>query len=124
MSERRIITRADLANTQLRTVEVECEELGGTVILRELSVKQMRNLRTNKGIEDDIAAQLSLMIVDESGQLMFDDPDGVAMLSGLRAGTALRLLAAGKDLNVDAEHAVEEVTKNSKASTNGGSGTA
>lgn len=94
-----------------KTVTVECPEIGQNIILRELSIGQMRNLKT-----DDVAAQLSMMIVDDKGNLLFDDEEGIQILTELSAAVSMRLITAAARLNGIGQSAVDEVVKNLLAS--------
>lgn len=102
-----------------KTTTVEIPEIGETFILRELSVGEMRKLSN-----DDIAQQLSLMIVDESGTRRFDDEEGVQILSELSASVTMRLIAAAAKINNVGQAVVDDVVKNLMASPTDGSGSA
>jgi len=105
-------SREQILAAKRRTIEVDCPELGGLLKLREVSLGQLRAFDP----KDDVAV-LSQMIVDEAGNLMFADPDGLAALREVRVAALMPLIEAASKLN----GAVEDVAKNSAASTNGAS---
>lgn len=102
-----------------KKVTVDCPEVGMTFTLRELSIGQMSKLST-----DSLAAQLSQMIVDDDGNLLFDDEEGVQTLSELSASVSMRLITAAAKLNNIGQNAVDEIVKNLIASPNDASGSA
>lgn len=112
----KIFSRADLEASELKTQKVFCPELGGSVILRELTAGQISDIRSNADLGADIPFQLSLMIVDEEGNLLFSDKQGIALLRHkLKASAAMRLIAEANKLNKETEEAVDEVVKNLEA---------
>lgn len=117
--ERNILGREAILAAKRKTEEVECPELGGTILLRELSVGQLRQLDNT-----DIGQQLSKMIVNDEGVLMFDDPEGVAILNNMSATVSIRLITAAATLNGVSQAAVDESIKNLIASPKDDSATA
>lgn len=113
MSERKILGRDAILAAKRKTVEVDCPELGGSILIRELSVSQARHIDT-----EDVAKQLAMMIVDEEGNLLFGDEDGIKALGELGANTVIRLMTAAAKLNGIGQAAVDEVVKNLLASPN------
>lgn len=93
------------------TVVVPCPELECSIILRELSLAQLKEVD-----KDDTAAQLALMIVDESGERVFKTAEDMANLNGMSASISTRLLKAAAKLNGVSVEAIEEAVKKSMAS--------
>ena len=71
-----------------KTEEVYIPELGCTVILRELSVKQLAEIALEKS---DPVRQLAMMIVDESGELLFTTPGQIENLAEMSASVSAKL---------------------------------
>lgn len=95
-----------------KTVSVECPELGGAVVLKELSISQLQKL------DKDVTAQLAQMIVDETGNRLFTTAEEIIALGELSAGVTTRLIQAAARLNGVAQSAVDEAVKNLLASPN------
>lgn len=118
MSDKARPSRESILAARKKTT-VEIPEIGDTFILRELSIGEMRKLSS-----DDLAQQLSMMIVDESGNRRFDDDEGREILSELSASVTMRLIAAAAKVNNVGQAAVDEVVKNLIASPTDGSASA
>lgn len=106
-----ILNRAALQSAKLKTVDIDCPELGGTIRLQELTVGHLQSIDKN-----DIAQQLSLMIVDEEGHLAFNDEEGRKLLNQLSATVSTRLIVAAAKLNGISQTVVDETIKNLIAS--------
>jgi hypothetical protein len=120
MSELRILGREAFLAAKLRTEEVECPELGGAVLLRELTIGQLKQLNPN-----DPTQHLALMIVDEGGSRIFHSEADVRQLGTvLSAAVAKRLMTAAAKLNGIDQASIDEAVKNSAASLNGDSASA
>lgn len=94
-----------------QTLDVPVPELGYTVRLRALSIKQLDN------IEKNIAAQLALMIIDpETGDRVYESEDEILELQELSSQTAVHLIKAAGELNGVSKEAMDEHIKKSEAS--------
>jgi hypothetical protein len=112
MSARKILGREAFRAAKLRTEEVDCPELGGAVLLRELTLGQLKHIA-----EADPAQHLALMIVDETGARIFNSEEAVAELGQqLSAAVATRLMTAAAKLNGISQEAIDNAAKNSAAS--------
>lgn len=116
-----------LSAQDLKTISVPVPEWGGSVSVRTLSgverdeweasiVGENRKLDT-ANLRARFAA---LVIVDDSGQRMFNDLD--AQLLGRKSARALnRVFEAGQKLNGIRDEDVEELAKNSGSAPSGAS---
>jgi len=95
----------------LRTERVECPELDGAFILRELTAAQALDMKGASPI-----AQLALMIVDENGDRIFTTPEDIENLSNLSITITNRLLLVASRLNGIGQAAVDDAIKNLLAS--------
>lgn len=107
-----ILGREAILAAKPKTVEVDCPELDGTIILRELKAKQMMDVRDLGERPDSAAAQLSLMVVDEAGALIFSKDD-IEALNEIAASLVAKLLKAAAELN-GLNSTVETAEKNSE----------
>lgn len=106
MSEKVFLCRGSVPAVKRKTVTVEVPELECSVILRELSYGQL------KQIDDDVAKQLSLMIVDESGERVFSTDEEIAQINEFSAATVTLLIQSAAQLNGISKAAVDEAVKN------------
>jgi len=89
-----------------RTVTVEASEWDVQIRLRELAAGQLREL------DQDVSKQLSLMIVDDAGNRIYQTEEDVAELREMPALLQQRLLEAAAKLNGLGSAATEETIKN------------
>lgn len=99
-----------------KLVTVPVPELDCMIILRELSVSQLRAID-----RDDVPGQLAQMIVDENGARIFTTPEDIANLAEMSATVSTRLILAAARLNGISQAAVDESVKNLLASPSSGS---
>lgn len=114
-----ILNRELIKSAKLKTEDVECPELGGAIRLQELSVGVMQSID-----KKDLAQQLSLMIIDEEGNLLFNDAEGIQILKELKASVGTRLIVAAAKLNGIDQTVIDETIKNLLASQSADSATA
>lgn len=98
-----------------RTRVVEMPDLGCVVRLRELSMGEIDTLDNN------VIKQLSLMIIDEDGKLIYDSPEGQVELKGMGPSVVTQLVSEALRINGMSKASVDEVLKNFDASRNGDS---
>lgn len=98
------ITKSQLLAPQLRIVEIEVPELGGTVRLRELTtlqVETVRAARINEGETSNVGTGtrlLAMSIVDDAGQRLLADSESDQLLN-LGLATVQALMRAVNQLN-------------------------
>ena len=92
-----------------RTVIIQAPEWDCQVILRELSAGQLREL------DQDISKQLSLMIIDDSGNRVYSSSEDIAELREMPAALQNRLLEAAAVLNGLSQAVTDQTIKNSAA---------
>jgi hypothetical protein len=98
-----------------KTISVDVPALNVTVLLRELSIAQLR------GIENDLTKQLALMIVNEAGDRVFKTKEDMEKLSELSAAAGTLLIKEAGKLNGVSKQAMDDALKNSEAGRNGDS---
>jgi len=113
-----ILTRQTDLGAKRKTVRVDVPDLGCSVILRELSIGQL------KGIENDLPAQLALMIIGEDGKRIYNSIEDVKALSELSAAAGTFLMKEAARLNGISQEAMDAALKNSPASLSNASATA
>ena len=118
-----ILTKEDIANTGDREMkQVEVEEWGGTVCLKELdglgrdAFEKDVTARQGENKSFDITGLrtklLSLVICDIVGELLFAGAEGVEILNGKSAKVIARLFEIAQKMNNIGEEALEEAEKN------------
>lgn len=108
----------------LKTVEVEVPEWGGSVLMREMNGEERiqfedaykRLMADSERSDSDKAIQtmallVSTMIVDDAGEHVFA-PDDAALLAKKSSGVLVRLTAAAKKLSSISEADLDELRKN------------
>jgi hypothetical protein len=98
-----------------KTISVDVPDLNVRVLLRELSIAQLR------GIENDLTKQLALMIVNEAGDRVFKTKEDMEKLSELSAAAGTLLIKEAGKLNGVSKQAMDDALKNSEAGRNGDS---
>jgi hypothetical protein len=110
-----ILGRGQKLASKRKTITVEIPELECSVILRELSWKGVVDS------EGDLSKRLALMIVDETGELVYQTPEEIESLADISAAAYARLIMEAGKLNKSTADAVEGMAKNSQASPDGSS---
>jgi hypothetical protein len=106
----------------IKTVEIDVPEWGGSVLVRGLTGAQrdkfemsILEIRGNKRImkTEDIRAKLvALSIVDDAGAVVFTDSD-IRALSDKSAAALTRVFTIARTLSGLADEDIEELEKNS-----------
>ncbi len=119
MSTKVIANRELLAGQKRRVVDVPVPELGEGVVIRlkQLPLHAIDEAR----LDSPRAEELSKMVVDENGELMFDSPEGVAIIGDWPVGIGIELMLAAGTLNVRSKEAVEATIKNLQSGPSAGS---
>ena len=88
--------------------KVYIPELDCTIIVQELSVKQMNDLTNAK----DLVGQLAQMIVDETGVPIFKTPEQIANLAEMSASISSRLFEAVNRMSATSAAGQDTLLKN------------
>jgi len=127
------LTRDEIlaAGRKLKQEAVEVPELGGTVIVREMtgaerdsweaSVLDTSGPDPKPNLENTRAKLLVRTVVDEQGERLFTD-DEIDLVGALSAGALDRLFAVAARLSRISAADVEELTKNSPGGLSAASG--
>ncbi len=89
-----------------KTAIVEIPELGITVKIRELSIKQLDQ------VGKDVVSQLALMIIDDDGNQVFVTEADKANLAEMPATLSEKIFTVANQLGGVTEAAQEETVKN------------
>lgn len=127
-----ILTREQiLAAQDIATETIDVPEWGGAVRVRgltgaerdqyESTILKMRGTNAQLNLVNARAKLVALSVVDEEGARLFSDDDVVA-LSKKSAAALERVFDAAQRLSGLRPADIEEMTKNSVGSPNGGSG--
>ncbi len=114
MTEKRVARLEDFLVLKRRIVDVEVPELGDGVVvrLRELPIGAVDNAREDTTKTEE----LSQMIVDENGELLFNSPAGLTALLAWPLTVGIALLVAANKLNLRTASSLEEAKKNLESS--------
>lgn len=110
-----ILGREGILAAKRKTQAVEVPELGGAVLLQQLSYRQIEN------ISRDAIEQLALTIVDEEGNRLFATKEEVDSLRDLSSTAITQLMSAATRLNGVSQAAIDETIKNLQAAPSGAS---
>ncbi len=89
-----------------KVVKVELPDIGRTVLIRELSIKQLA--QSGK----DLVAQLALMIVDEGGNQVFTTENDMANLAEMPSSISEKIFSAANNMAGITPASQEELVKN------------
>ncbi len=120
-----LLTKAQILNgNAIKTADVDCPELSGSVRVRSLTLMesaQVRDLYSNNpaGEAREVGGMLmtiALACIDEEGKQLFS-PDDAPELAKLKPDTIVKIFKAVCDLSGSTAQAQEELKKNSELQT-------
>ena len=114
-----LLSKEDILNPKnLKTLEVDVPELGGTVLIREMTGAERDALegfilknKDNSPFENIRARFVAYSIVDEQGNFIFS-PDEIEALGKVSWRALERIRKASDSLNAITKEDIEELRKN------------
>jgi hypothetical protein len=103
---RYLTVNVDFAKACRRT-KLEIPELECTIIIQELNVAQLSQIKTG-----DLVGQLAMMIVDEDGHTIFNTPQELARLAKMPSHISEQIFETFKKFTATNEEVQQEILKN------------